>query len=128
MPSPAVTIIGTLTDSANNPIQGKVVFTLCGFGSQIPRIVGTSILAKLVYEADAASNGTWSVTLWGNYQITPGTFYSVAIYPGNNAYNITSVGEYLFLAAGTFDLSTLTPRNPAPFNPTPAEQTNGQPG
>jgi hypothetical protein len=57
-----------------------------------------------------------SMSIYGNYQIAvPGTYYEIAVYGvdsnGNVSNAANSVGNYLFLSAGTFDLSSLVPIN-----------------
>lgn len=113
--SPGVTITGTITDLAGNGAQGTVVFTLCNQGAVIPAISGVGEIGNLVYTVNAASNGTWSVTLWGNYQFSnaPNSFYEVSVF-GTDTNGMTgivpsSTAAYQFNAGGSFDISTVTP-------------------
>src|SRR5258708_4597717 len=123
MATPATTITFTLTDTAGNPVLGKVVFTLTNTGLNIPRIAGTGILAPLVYTVNANASGFGSVTLYNSSQIVPaGTYYSVSIYKSQTQSGADSVASYQF-AAGTFDLSNLAPISSNPVVPPPQPLT-----
>jgi hypothetical protein len=102
-----VTLTGTITDIAGNPTSGKVTITLANFGNNPPLVSGSSLLASVVVSATAAGDGTFSVSFYGNYQISPvNTYYSIAVTGvGSNGTN----AAYQFLTGGTFDLSTLIP-------------------
>ena len=115
--SAGVTLNFTLTDSSGTPTQGKVVFTLVNCGSTPPVVTGTSVIAQKVITAFANSSGVGSVTLWGNYQLTPtNTYYTVAFYPAN-ANIASSTTSYLFSTGGTFDLSNIAPLSAYPGAP-----------
>ena len=143
-PTPAVTLTFTLTDITSNPIAGQVVLTLVNYGSVIPTVIGTETIAQLTYVAPAASNGTGSVTFWGNYQLNAtSTYYQIQIYGVDELGNVDGaanlVGGFQFNSSGTFDLSNLNalavypgPQPPLGI-PGPAGQngtngSNGAPG
>lgn len=115
MASPGVTLTYKLTDPSGAGVQGKVVLTLDNFGTVIPGISGTGILANLQYPSYAAADGTGSVTIWGNYQLTNATnsFYQVSVYGVDqngaisNAANVNA--SYRFNGTGTFALDALSP-------------------
>jgi hypothetical protein len=116
--TPQITLTGTLLDSGNNPVQGKVELTLANIGSSIPRITGTGIIAPLTYVALCNSSGVWTLVFWGNFQITPpGTFYALGIFKNQSATAPDSISNYAFNTAGTFDFSEINPLSepPVPF-------------
>lgn len=123
--SNTVTITGTLTDITGTPTEGQVVITLQNYTPQPPIISGSDVIADTQITVQAASNGTWSVTLFLNSAITPAnTFYKIALSPaGSTAPAI--VASYAFNTSGTFDLSNLTP---LVVLPSPATLTYGAAG
>lgn len=129
-----VTITGTLHDASGAATAGKVVFLLVNIGSGQPKVPGDSLLAPILVTAQAAGDGTFSASLYGNYQITPAnTFYQVTVFAANGAQ--VSIGAYQFNTAGSFDLSTLAqmvpsatparPYIPVLTNPPGAQQIAG---
>lgn len=114
MPTPGVTLTFTLTDLADNPVQGKVTLTLDNF-TGIPRVPATNVIAQLVYTAYANSMGQGSVTLWSNAQTSaPQSFYNISVYPVDsqgNVSNACSSSNNYRLVAGTWDLDALVPIN-----------------
>lgn len=120
MSVPAITLTGTLQDIFGSADSGCfIVFTLCGYGSSLPRINGTSLLAKTAPIPVACPAGTFSVFLWGNDVITPsGTFYQVTLLDDQE--NVIQTAAYQFTGSGTLDLSTQAPYLPPsalPFSP-----------
>jgi hypothetical protein len=108
MATPGVTLTATLTDLLGNPNAGKIVLTLDNYGSLLPQISGDSSLAPVAYTAQADASGHISITIWGNYQISPaGTFYTVTLFSADGSF--TQSVPYVFPTTGTFDLSSLTP-------------------
>src|SRR5262245_15403033 len=108
MASPGVTLSGTIQDITGTGIAGTLVFTLCNFGDLPPQITGTSQIAPLKLSVTAAGNGAWSVTLWGNDQISPNTtYYQVQTIPAGATGPAWAVAYQL--NSGTYDLSTQTP-------------------
>jgi hypothetical protein len=113
MAVPNVTLTATLQDctgtavgSAANP--AKLAIALCGFGPQLPRIAGTSMLARPGPQYIEAPAGTISTKVWGNDQITPsGTYYTISLLDSQG--NIVQTAAYSLTGSGTFDLSNLVP-------------------
>lgn len=110
-------LLGNAAGSTANP--AKLRIALCGYGPSLPRISGTAMLAKVgpydIYSTGAAI----TINLWGNDQIVPAnTYYQISILDGND--NLVQTAAYQF-AAGSYDLSTLTPYIPFPGPPTPAD-------
>jgi len=67
--TPQISLTGTVNDLQGNPVNGgTVTVTLLGYGADIPRVQGVSILGKATLTA-TVSAGTFSV----------GTFYSVVM-------------------------------------------------
>lgn len=122
-----VTLTGTLTDTGGNPIAGIVTLTLCNFGPIPPVIVGTGNFVLLQISATANGSGAFSITFYGNYQISPaGTYYQITIQqPGYSQIAMDSVigANYQFMTPGTFNLSNLTPFGPGYPAPVPANET-----
>lgn len=111
MATPGVTITGTLLDSQGNGNAGTVTFILQNLQNTLPQVSGTCIMAPITVKCQAASNGTFSQTLWGNYQIaTPNTFYTISIAGSDGS--LGKVASYQFNSSGSFDLSTLSPIAP----------------
>lgn len=107
--SPGITVTGTLKDAQGNPNAGTVTFTLVNHGSGPATVGGTYTITNDVTTVQAAGDGTFSVTLFGNYQIDQGgTFYSLAFTTaGSQARNSTA--RYQFSVPGVFDISALVP-------------------
>lgn len=94
-----------MTGAAN---IGSVQLQLANYGNNVPRVSGTSILVQLTTIATANGSGAFTVTVWGNDQISPdGTYYIVQFLDAAGAV-IASI-PYLLTGSGTFDLSSLTP-------------------
>jgi hypothetical protein len=110
---PSITLTATLQDvtgatvgSAANP--SKLCIALCGFGAYLPRVGGTSLIARVGPIYLESTTGTFSTALWGNDAITPaGTYYTIALLDGQG--NVVQSGAYQLTGAGTFDLSSLLP-------------------
>jgi hypothetical protein len=116
MPSPGVTITGTIYDITGTANAGTIKFTLVNYGGLAPIITGSFMLAPVEIICQAASDGTFSQVLWGTYQINPSnTFYQVTITSADGR-QIIVVG-YQFNTAGSFDLSNLMPIAPTPGLP-----------
>lgn len=107
MPAPRITLIGTLQDIFGAAIEGAaLVFQLCGYGSDVPRVAGTSLLAQTAPEkVEVGENGQFSKSLYGNDVITPaGTFYTVQVQNSNG--DVVQTNAYRFEGSGSTDLST----------------------
>jgi hypothetical protein len=115
--TPQITITGNLMDLLGALIPDSfVVVQLCGYGSEIPRINGTAIIAQTAPDPIDIVSGAFNFKLWGNDVITPaGTFYTIQIQDANG--NIVQTNAYQFTGVAAVDLSTVVPYNPAPFVP-----------
>lgn len=113
MAVPSITLTATLQDLAGGPVgtsanPSKLAIALCGFGPYLPRVGGTSLLAKVGPWYLESTNGSFSTQLWGNDVISPGnTYYTIALIDG--AGNVVQCGMYQLTGSGTFDLSNLLP-------------------
>ena len=110
MSTPGVTITYLLQDSAGNPVAGKVTAVLGNFGSAVPSIAGTSVLAIQSYTSIAnTTTGLGSLVIYGNYQIAPAnTVYTITIYGTDGT--VANISQtYLLSSGGTFDLSSMVP-------------------
>jgi hypothetical protein len=141
-PSPSVTLTGTLKTIAGANDPGSVRIILVNIGAFVPVALGTEgggsgdglglvedgyVLSEIEQDIQAAPNGTWSATLWGNYQLSPmGTYYQISIYPSGSTAPACE-GAYQFDTAGTFDLSVLSPVYP-PDQPSPVVEVEGAQG
>jgi hypothetical protein len=104
MPSPC-TVSGTLQTLCSGHIaQGTVIFQLSNFGSNLPRVLGTSILPGTQFSAMTDQTGNFSINLWGNDNIDPaGTLYLVTF----RDYLKNEIGPIPFNITGlTFNLNT----------------------
>lgn len=116
--TPNITLTATLQDitgaavgSAANPV--KLCIALCGFGAQLPRIGGTSMLARVgpMY-LESATGVFTAVKLWGNDAITPaGTYYTISLIDGQG--DVVQCAAYQLAGSGSFDLSNLVSIFPA---------------
>jgi len=128
--TPGVTITGTLENLAGSANAGQLFWTLVNYGDFPPEVSGTAIIAATAVTTQAAGDGTFSQTLWGNYQISPsGTFYQCKVVGADGSQII--VASFQFNSAGSFDLSTLVPisgSTPPFFIPTAVTSFNGRTG
>ena len=121
MTTPAITLTATLQDVSGNDIgsaaqPAQMRIALAGFGSQIPRIAGTSVLARVGPIYVPATGTQISTLLWGNDAITPaGTWYDIALLDQNG--NVVQAGLYSIAGSGTVDLSNLAPLVSAALQP-----------
>jgi len=85
-------------------VNGALILTLCGYGQNLPRILGTSMLAKIGPRKYVLPTGIAAIPLWGNDAIFPaGTFYSIAMM--DDKQNVVQCGNYQFIGTGSQDLS-----------------------
>jgi hypothetical protein len=121
-----VTVTGKLTASADSePVQGSVDVMLCGYGSQVPRVNGESLVARITtIDLSAASDGTFTFVCAGNDSIVPaGTYYAITIRDENG--DIAQVNAYRFIGSGSYDLGLTDPYDPnQPPPPLPPLITN----
>jgi hypothetical protein len=103
----SLTITADLKDLTGSTNAGYAVFTLGGYGANVPRVSG-AIISQVSLTAQANGAGAISQAVTGNDVITPaGTFYIVEIFSSVGGY--ISIAKYIFTGSGTVDLSTLTP-------------------
>jgi hypothetical protein len=110
---PALTVTGTLNDIFGNADVGSsVIFQLCNYGPNLPRIANSNLLAKTRPSAVVVDNtGAFSQKLYGNDVITPaGTYYSLSVEDENESRIQTQA--YQFTGSGSIDISGLIPFNP----------------
>lgn len=121
--TPAITLTANLQDIGGNLDNGgSLVIVLCGYGPVLPRIAGTTMLAKVAPQKYIAVAGTLSIPIWGNDVITPGsTYYSISVLDERG--NVVQAGIYQLTGSGTVDLSTLTQNNTQPIPPVPPVPT-----
>jgi hypothetical protein len=118
MPAPEITLTVTLQDITGEDVaNASLTITLCGYGQTLPRIAGTSMIAKTgPMKFLLATGSTTGIMLWGNDQITPeGTYYAIEVV--DDKQNIIQSGAYQFTGTQTIDLSNAAQVNPAPAPP-----------
>lgn len=117
--TPAITLTATLDDLFGAvDAKGYIQIILCNFGSVLPQIAGTSMIAKFKI-LKRLTAGTFSSLIWGNDQISPdGTFYCISILDENQ--NTVQSANYQLTGTGDQDLSSLTPYDPPPPPAPPA--------
>lgn len=115
------TITGNLTGVIEaTPEEGSVVIALCGYGSQIPRVQGTSLFARATsLQIDADEDGNFEAEVAGNDEIAPeGTYYTVTVLDSNG--DVVQCNAYLFLGDTDYDLDATDPFDPGqPMPPLP---------
>ncbi len=115
--NPDVQVTGsfnTVTSPTQNPAteDGTAQWALCGYGSQIPRIPGQALVARLTDPIPVTtSNGTFAVWLYNNELIAPsGTYYTLTLKNSNG--DIAQINAYRFTAPGNFEIDGLIPYDP----------------
>jgi hypothetical protein len=132
MPTPC-TVTGTLQTLTSGKIaQGKVIFQLTNIGTGNPiGISGTSIIPALTYTAMTAQDGTFTLPLWGNDNITPAnTLYNVTFrdFQGNEigpvSYSIVGASANLntLTAAGGTTPPVISPNAPPVYSSNGTQQ------
>lgn len=121
MATPQITLTAQLGDlTGNADPRSKIRITLCGFGGLMPKVIGTAMLAKALYE-QVQTGSSISIQIWGNDVIKPdGTFYCIEIIDSKGVR--VQAGNYQLTGSGTQDLSTLPqylPPPPLPIFPIP---------
>jgi hypothetical protein len=122
-----ITVTGTISAAANDAqVEGSVDVMLCGYGSQVPRVNGVSLVGRITTTNILADvGGNFVIQLAGNDQIAPvGTYYTVTIRDENG--DIAQVNAYRFLSTSlTYDLNLIDPYDPnQPPPPLPPLITN----
>ena len=108
--TPGITLTATLQDiSGNDDNASSLVVALAGFGANLPRIVGTSMLAKVGPLSIPLANGIeTALLLWGNDAILPaGTYYAISVVDDQG--NVVQCGAYQFNGIQAIDLSVAPP-------------------
>jgi hypothetical protein len=86
MASPSYTLTGTLEGLDGSASQGYATITLVKTNGFMPRVSGAVLVSPLTYKALCNGSGVFSVTLWGNDQITPsGTKYVITCYSADGS-------------------------------------------
>jgi len=115
------TISGTLTGVIEDaPEEGSVVIALCGYGPQVPRVQGSSLMARVTsLQIDADPDGSFEAEVAGNDQIQPaGTYYTITVLDANG--DVVQVNAYVFLGNNDYDLDATEPFDPSqPMPPLP---------
>ncbi len=126
IPTPNITLTGTFVDTQGNAVNGgTVTATLLNFGGNVPLLAGSATLETLTHSVTMTATNTFSMTLYGNDQISPtGTYYAVT-FPGPGAQSTTK--NYQLTGIGSFDLSNLTPFGSNPIPQSQPGQTLVQP-
>ena len=119
-----VTILGLgTTPPVPGTFVGEVTIQLCGYGSQIPRIPGQSMLVRVTDSPEITPQGYFTAWLFDNTLIDPpGTYYTVT--QTNENGDITQVNALRFTAGGYYDLSLQPPYDPNQ-NPPPLPELVG---
>ena len=113
MSQPTVTLTGTLQNVSGAAEAGSLLLRLQGFGPQVPRIAGTSLVARTNATAiPVGTDGTFSAVVYPNDAINPpGTYYTLTVMDSNGS--VIQVQAYRFLAPQTaFDLTSFPPFDP----------------
>lgn len=115
------TITGKLESiEANATEQGSVVIALCGYGSQVPRLEGMAMFARVTMEdIETDSDGMFEAEVPGNDVIAPpGTYYTITVKNSNG--DVVQTNAYLFLDDNDYHLENTPPFDPAlPMMPLP---------
>lgn len=113
------TITGTLQTILNDDAStGSIEVALCGYGSQVPRINGQALAARVTDDSvDIQDDGTFEFDCAGNDEIMPdGTYYTVTVKNDNG--DIVQVNAYQFLSTtGDYDLDVSEPFDPSQTPP-----------
>ena len=126
-PTPLL-VYGTLQDIAvfqDAFEDGKVEFALCGYGSQLPRVQGTALLARVTTKPiPVDETGRFEANLYGNDVIVPaGTFYTLTVMDDNGS--VVQCSAYQITGTGSMDMSWAVPYDPnQPPPPLPPLITN----
>ena len=115
------TVTGTLQTIINDEAdEGSIEVALCGYGSQVPRLNGAGLGARVSDPSvDIGEDGTFSFTVVGNDKIQPPqTYYTVTVKNDNG--DITQVNAYQFASTvNEYDLDQIVPFDPSQTIPPP---------
>ena len=110
-----VSVTGNLKDVGLSNIttnNAYVQFTLQNYGSNIPRVIGSSVIANPVTTFKPNGSGVFSGTIQPNDNLNPsGTYYRVCIFYQGNQFRCAN---YLLITGASFDLSTAAPLTSIP--------------
>jgi len=110
-----VTVTGKLESAANGTaVEGSVEVMLCGYGSWVPRVNGTNLVARIQDGSiTVGADGTFTFTVSPNDTIAPdGTYYTVTVKDDNG--DIAQVNAYRFLSSpANYDLNSIDPFDPS---------------
>jgi hypothetical protein len=112
--SPNITLAGNLVDASGNPLAGGSLYVqLCSYGSQIPTVQQSGVIAQTNYIPTISGTGAYSFSLYGNDQITPaGSYYVMLVRDASN--NVVQCSAFRFIGTQTVDLANVSPFNPVP--------------
>ncbi len=125
------TITGTLQTITGGNIQNGVVSaTLVNFGNNVPKVIGTSILAQPVITTLSAVDGTFSLSLYGNDVINPANTYYTITYEDALG-RLYATGSYTFTDGSSYNLNSFGPNvvfpTVPPVGPVNATEIQGVP-
>jgi hypothetical protein len=121
-------VTAILKDPSGAPATGQntyVRFTLEGYGSNIPRVVGTNIIVPPFKDFKPDANGNISGSIQGNDTISVGanpaggTWYRVCEYRLGQLFRCNN----FTITGGAFDLDSATPNTTNPTIPAPTGDT-----
>jgi hypothetical protein len=147
--APNVNVTGMLVNFLSNPseanpdVNATFSVALCGYGSQVPRVIGSGMIATAAFlnqtvtpnPGNEDTAGEFDVWLYSNDIIEPAGTYYVFTFNDDNG-DAVQCNAYRFIGSGSFDLSALAPYDPnqpppalpplvtnllmlVPFSPTP---------
>lgn len=110
----SVAVSGNLRDAGLAKVTDRntfVRFALLNFGGNIPKVIGTNVIAVASVDFHPDTNGNISGTIQDNTTISPaGTFYQVCIFYQGQEFRCQT---YL-ITGSTFNLNSATPLSVAP--------------
>jgi hypothetical protein len=113
--TPNIVIFGNLINTFGQPAAGgSLLVVLNGYGSTIPMIFGTSILAQITTPVSTDPSGNFNFTIYGNDVITPATYYTITVLDPNG--NTIQTTAYQFTGTMNANIASLTAYNPAGWN------------
>lgn len=118
MSLPGVTLSGKIQSITGANDAGTVTITLQNYGGNPPLVSGSSQVAVVATVVQAAADGTWSTTLWGNDQLSPSNTYYTVIVTTSNQVKVWSAAYVI--NSGTYDISNLQPLLSVTPTPTPS--------
>jgi hypothetical protein len=112
--TPNITLAGNLVDASGNPLAGgSMSVQLCSYGSQIPTVQQSGVIAQTNYIPTISGTGGYSFSLYGNDQIVPaGSYYVMLVRDASN--NVVQCSAFRFIGTQTVDLANVSPFNPVP--------------